>query len=121
LKIKDNATSYTSLTGVLNSLLIGWYFRKKFQISDDDTFPQIMIRDILQFPVPDLNNKIGHEIGNLVEQVIKLHEELRKTKIPNRIEQLKTRIEFHDNKINQLVYQLYELTEEEIKIMEGKK
>ncbi len=118
LKIKDSIFSYSSLTGVLNSLLIGWYFRKKFQISDDDTFPQIMIRDILQFPVPDLNNNTGQEIGKSVKKLIKLNEQLQKTKIPAGIEQLKTQVEFFDNKINQLVYQLYELTDEEIKIVE---
>lgn len=118
LKIKDKKSSYLALTGILNSLLIGWYFRKKFQISDDDTFPQIMIRDILQFPVPDLNNKTGQEIGSIVEKLIKLNEELQKTKIPNGIEQLKFQIEFLENKINQLVYLQYELTEEEIKIVE---
>lgn len=121
LKIRDNFCSYKSLTGVLNSILIGWYFRKKFQISDEDTFPQIMIRDILQFPIPDLNNKSGQEIESSVEKLIKLNEELQKTKVPNRIEQIKSQIEFLENKINQLVYQLYELTEEEIKIVEGKK
>lgn len=118
LKIRDNFCSYKSLTGVLNSILIGWYFRKKFQINDEDTFPQIMIRDILQFPVPDLNNKSGQEIESLVEKLIKLNEELQKTKVPNRIEQIKSQIEFLENKINQLVYQLYELIEEEIKIVE---
>ena len=44
--------SYKSLLGIINSNFIGWYFRKKFQISDEDTFPQIMIRDILQFHIP---------------------------------------------------------------------
>lgn len=78
-----------------------------------------MIRDILQFPVPDLNNKSGQEIGSSVEKLIKLNEELQKTKVPNRIEQIKSQIEFLENKINQLVYQLYELTEEEIKIVEN--
>jgi hypothetical protein len=39
-------------------------------------------------------------------------------KVPNRIEQIKSQIEFLDDKINQLVYQLYELTEEEIAIIE---
>lgn len=30
------------------------------------------------------------------------------------------KIDYCENRINQLVYQLYELTEEEIKIIEGK-
>lgn len=118
LKIKDSSFSYTSLTGILNSSLIGWYFWKKFQISDSDTFPQIMIRDILEFPIADLDNKNGLEAGVLVEQIIKLYEELKTAKLPDKIEQVKIRIEHLDNRIDQLVYQLYELTPEEIKIVE---
>jgi type I restriction-modification system DNA methylase subunit len=118
LKVKDNSFSYATLTGILNSTLIGWYFRKKFQISDSDTFPQIMIRDILEFPIPDISNKSGSNIGLFVEQLIKLHEELKTTKLPDKIEQIQARIEYTDDKINQLVYQLYDLTEEEISIIE---
>lgn len=119
LKINEPAFSYISLTGVLNSSLIGWYFRKKFQISDSDTFPQIMIRDIYEFPIPELNNKIGSDIGVNVERLIKLHEEIKTNRLPDKIEQLKIRIEHIDDCINQLVYQLYELSEDEIKIVEG--
>ncbi|MBW6537573.1 MAG: N-6 DNA methylase, partial [Mariniphaga sp.] len=119
LKIKDENYSYPALTGVLNSSLIGWYFRKKFQISDDDTFPQIMIRDILQFPVPELNNKSGKEIGEKVELLIQLNKELQTAKIPSKTEQLQTRINHTENRINRLVYMLYGLTEEEIALVEG--
>lgn len=119
LKITGNSVSYTSLTGLLNSSLIGWYFRKKFQISDNDTFPQIMIRDILEFPVPELNNKTGSEIGVYVEQLIMLHEDLKNAKLPDKKDQLKAKTEYTDNRINQLVYQLYGLTSMEIEIIEG--
>jgi len=118
LKVKDNSFTYTTLTGILNSTLIGWYFRKKFQISDSDTFPQIMIRDIQEFPIPDISNKSGSNIGLFVEQLIKLYEDLKTTKLPDKIEQIQARIEYTDDKINQLVYQLYDLTEEEISIIE---
>ncbi|MGC9354250.1 MAG: Eco57I restriction-modification methylase domain-containing protein [Mariniphaga sp.] len=119
LKIKDDSFSYPALTGVLNSSLIGWYFRKKFQISNDDTFPQIMIRDILQFPVPEMTNKAGKEIGEKVELLIHLNEELQTAKIPSKTEQLQTRIDHTENRIDQLVYELYGLTEEEIALVEG--
>ncbi|MGE0019573.1 MAG: N-6 DNA methylase [Draconibacterium sp.] len=119
LKITDNSVSYTSLTGLLNSSLIGWYFRKKFQINDNDTFPQIMIRDILEFPVPEMNNKTGSEIGVYVEQLIKLQEDLKNAKLPDKRDQLKAKTDYTDNRINQLVYQLYGLTPMEIEIIEG--
>lgn len=118
LKIKDAQFSYPTLTGILNSSLIGWYFRKKFQISDSDTFPQIMIRDILEFPIANPDNKIGTAIGTFVEQLIKLHDEIKTLKLADKIEQVKTRIEFIDHRIDELVFELYGLTEDEKRLIE---
>ncbi len=110
LKLKKDIAkvSYKALLGVLNSKFIGWYFRKKFQISDDDTFPQIMIRDIQQFVVPNETNTQTNKIENFVDQIL-----IRKSQ-DNSADT--TAIE---NQIDQLVYQLYELTDEEIKIIEN--
>ena len=38
---------------------------------------------------------------------------------PDKLEQLKTRIEYNDEKINELVFELYGLGEEERRIVEG--
>jgi len=38
--------------------------------------------------------------------------------LPNQIEQIKSRIEYCEDKINEIVYELYGLTEEEVKIIE---
>jgi len=120
LKLKEKQYSYKSVLALLNSTLIGWYFRKKFQISDDDTFPQIMIRDILQFPIPLIPSKVSAELEKLVDQLLQLNQEKQETKLATKAEQLQSKIDYCENRINQLVYQLYELTEEEIKIVEGK-
>ena len=106
---KDKAKiSYKALLGVLNSKFIGWYFRKKFQITDEDTFPQIMIRDIQQFAVPNVMNTETKKIGTLVDQIL--------TKKSQDNSDDTTDLE---SQIDQLVYQLYDLTEEEIKIIES--
>jgi hypothetical protein len=44
---------------------------------------------------------------------------LPEAKLPEKIEQLKSRIAHSEDKINQLVYELYELTPEEVKIIES--
>lgn len=119
LKLTNQAYSYQSVLAVLNSTLIGWYFRKKFQISDDDTFPQIMIRDILQFPIPNIAPSVSKELEKLVNQLLQLNKEKAETKLETKISQLQGKIDYCENKINELVYQLYELTAEEIKIVEG--
>lgn len=118
LKLKSKAFSYKSVLSILNSNLIGWYFRKKFQITDEDTFPQIMIRDILQFPIPDVSNKNDKELNKHVDLLLNLNEELKDAKLPSKQEQIKQRIAHSEDRINALVYELYELTADEIKIIE---
>ena len=120
LKLKDNSYSYQSVLAILNSRLIGWYFRKKFQISDDDTFPQIMIRDILQFPIPILSKKSDEELKKLANDLLRLNEQKQQTTLPDKLDQLNTRIEYTDEKINKLVFELYGLNEEERGIVEGR-
>jgi hypothetical protein len=119
LKLKQKSYSYKSVLAILNSTLIGWYFRKKFQISDDDTFPQIMIRDILQFPVPAIPKKYDEELNKLVNDLLNLNREKQQTALPHKLEQLNTRIEYTNEKINKLVFELYGLNEEERRIVEN--
>ncbi len=119
LKLKTTGYSYKGILAILNSDLIGWYFRKKFQISDDDTFPQIMIRDILQFPIPAIDKKIDAELNKLVDQLLLLNNEKSETKLQTKISQLESKIDYCESRINEIVYQLYDLNEEEIKLIEG--
>lgn len=119
LKLKNKDYSYKAILGILNSDLIGWYFRKKFQIGDDDTFPQIMIRDILKFPIPAIEEKENAQIVQLVETILQLHKEKQQTSTPDKLSQLEARIEYTDDKIKQLVFDLYGLSEEERRIVEG--
>jgi hypothetical protein len=100
--------SYKALLGIINSGFIGWYFRKKFQISKEDTFPQIMIRDILRFSVPNVSNTVTQNIEKSVEKII-----TAKKSDP------KADTSALETEIDRLVYQLYGLTEAEIKIVEG--
>ncbi|MBU0711381.1 N-6 DNA methylase [bacterium] len=119
LKIQDDRFYYRYVLGILNSRLIGWYFRKKFQISELDTFPQIMIRDILQIPIPLPGAKNRDRMVSLVEQMLDFHKKLSSIREPRSREQLQRRIESTDKQIDRLVYELYELTDEEIKVVEG--
>jgi hypothetical protein len=119
LKLTNKNYSYKSILAILNSTLIGWYFRKKFQISDDDTFPQIMIRDILQFPVPELTGGYEKTLNLHVDSILKLNQELKSAKLQSNAVLIKQHIEHSEEKINQLVYELYDLKEEEIKMIEA--
>ena len=118
LKIKrDVSLGYHCLLGILNSKFIGWYFRKKFQISADDTFPQIMIRDILQFPIPKPSKARHDQMAKLVEQMLTLHKQLATAKTPDDKIRLQRQIDATDHQIDRMVYELYGLKENEIQIV----
>jgi hypothetical protein len=56
----------------------------------------------------------------LVERMLSLHRQLAVAKTPPAETMLQRQIEATDQQIDQLVYELYRLTEEEIRIVEGK-
>lgn len=107
LKIRPECQlSYLYLLGILNSRFIGWYFKSKFQISAEDTFPQIMISDIQQFPVPEAPEAQQAPIIERVQQILAAPENPEVPRL--------------EAEIDQLVYALYNLTAEEIALVEGK-
>ncbi len=55
---------------------------------------------------------------DLVEHMLDLHKRLNDAKNPHDKETLQRQIAATDQQIDRLVYELYELTEEEIKIVE---
>ena len=55
----------------------------------------------------------------LVETMLKLHKDLPKAKTPHEQESLQRQIAATDKAIDGLVYELYGLTEEETRIVEG--
>jgi hypothetical protein len=54
-----------------------------------------------------------------VETMLKLHKALPKAKTPHEQESLKRTIAATDKQIDALVYELYDLSEDEIRIVEG--
>jgi hypothetical protein len=56
---------------------------------------------------------------SLVETMLKLHENLPKAKTPHEQESIQRQIAATDKAIDALVYELYGLTEEEIRIVGG--
>ena len=51
--------------------------------------------------------------------MLQLQKEKQQTTLPDKLDQLNTRIEYTDEKINKLVFELYGLGEEERRIVEG--
>ncbi|TSA16140.1 hypothetical protein D4R75_13850, partial [bacterium] len=91
----------------------GGYFAANKQFLD-----QLPIRTI---NFSDSSDKSRHDkMVQLVEQMLSLHKQLPAAKTEQEKTVIQRQIEATDKQIDQLVYELYELTEEEIKIVEGK-
>jgi hypothetical protein len=56
---------------------------------------------------------------SLVEQMLKLNQQLAQSQTPQDKTMLKRQLETTDKQIDKLVYELYGLTAEEIKMVEG--
>ena len=52
--------------------------------------------------------------------MLQLQKEKQQINLPDKLNQLEARIKYTDDKINQLVFELYGLSEEEREIVEGK-
>lgn len=59
-----------------------------------------------------------NEIIKHVTLLLKLNKELQEEKLQTKIEQIKQRIAHSEEKINELVYELYDFKDAEIKIIE---
>ena len=57
----------------------------------------------------------------LIEKMLELHKKLSEAKIPDEKTRIQRQISATDSQIDKLVYELYDLTKEEIAIVESKK
>lgn len=118
--ISNNNYDHKFILGVLNSKLTNFFY---YQINPEkgEVLAEVKKQHVEQLPLPkisDKNKKEFNEIIKCVDSLLQLNEELKSIKLQNKIDQIKQRIEHAEDKINQLVYELYELTPEEIEIIE---
>ncbi|MGE0084262.1 MAG: hypothetical protein AB7S75_07540 [Desulfococcaceae bacterium] len=78
-----------------------------------------MIRDILQLPIFLPANSDAENPDALLDQMPDLHKKYNEYDLPQEKAVLQRQMESTDKQIDQLVYKLYDLTDEEIKIVEG--
>lgn len=97
------------ILGILNSKLISYWFAHKFGKLQRGIFPQFKVNELAIFPIPK-------NFGNNKQPIIKLVTEILEIKEKNPSADT-SKLE---REIDLLVYELYELTEEEIKIVEDK-
>jgi hypothetical protein len=132
--IFDDKGTYTDMTlffipttdfyllGVLNSSTSWFYLKHKCSVLGDPAkhgrlrLKTIYMKDL---PIPSVNSDYRDRMVSLVEQMLFLHKHLQEARTPHEKTGLQRQIEATDCQIDALVYELYGLTEEEIRIVEG--
>ncbi|MBA3649698.1 MAG: N-6 DNA methylase [Chitinophagales bacterium] len=120
IKMRSKDLSIKFLLGLINSKLISFYHSNTSANAFKGAFPKVLLQDLRELPVPKPDTKTQNEIENLVNQLLQLNQEKAETNLQTKVSQLDGRIEYCESRINEIVYQLYELTPDEIKIVEGK-
>ncbi|EAI1029907.1 class I SAM-dependent DNA methyltransferase [Campylobacter coli] len=108
--IKTQRINVKYLTAILNSKLVAFWLKHKGKMQGNNY--QIDKEPLLNIPIVDTNSKnkkLADELINLVDGILKAKEQNKNANTQEL-----------ENKINSLVYKLYNLTEDEIKIIENK-
>jgi hypothetical protein len=121
---KINGLKAQYLAAILGSSIIAFFIRA-FYDEVNDAFPQIKVGQLKQLPIRtidfnDPTDKARHDrLVAIVENMLVWHKQLAATRTPQEKEVLERRIAATDHLIDQLVYELYGLTDAEIKLVEG--
>jgi len=112
------------ILGLLNSKVLNFYLRS-ISTQLRGGFFRYFTQFIEQLPIRLINFDIKSDRDHhahlvaLVEQMMALHNRLKTVNSPNEKKVIQKQIDVTDRQIDQLVYQLYELTDDEIAIVEN--
>jgi hypothetical protein len=122
----EKAMPLSFITGILNSRLMNFLYRSLYDaLAMGGGYlrfqpPQIRRLPICRIDISNSNGKAKHDrMIALVEKIQALHQQLPLVKTAADRDLVQRQIDAADRSIDALVYELYGLSEEEIKIVEG--
>jgi len=124
IELKDLDYHYNYILGIINSKLMIFIYQNIVP-EKGKLFAEIKKVNLVKLPVrkihfSNLSEKESYDqMVSLVENMLDLHKKSNNVKLPQEKNLLQRQIEATDNQIDQLVYKLYDLTDEEIKIVES--
>jgi hypothetical protein len=121
LLLKDNSKYKLSyFLGLLNSNLINYLFKLN-SLNTNITLSDLDLIPIRKINFDDKNDIECHDnLANYTEQLLILFKELKSVNLESKKELINSKIEYYEEKINNLIYELYKITDEEIAIVENK-
>jgi len=121
--LADEKYALKYVLGLVNSRLIDFYFQQQIGATGQ-IFSQMKIAYMRTLPIRTIDfenpaDKAMHDkMVKLVDRMLDLHKKFATARVPDEKTKIQRQITTTDKKIDNLVYQLYNLTPEEIKIVE---
>ena len=106
------------ILGILNSKLFDWYSRMTFATFGDPwNGGRIIFKTIYmsKVPIPDVKNETASNIKIKTEQILAITKSADYLQNPDK----QAKVKEYEKQIDELVYKLYDLKSEEIKIIEN--
>lgn len=110
LIIKDNNNMAEILLGILNSKLATFYHFNNSPKAVKGAFPKILVKDIKEFPLPNISSEFANNIKIIVLKLLSCLEATGNNELQ--------KIQDYENQIDILVYKLYNLTYDEILVID---
>jgi type I restriction-modification system DNA methylase subunit len=115
------------LLGLVNSRLLSFWFLRSFDKLQRKIFPQFKVKELASFPIREVDlsvpaDKARHDkMVALVDRMLQMNKKKHSGKLaPSELDRLEREIASTDQEIDDLVYELYGITDEERKIIEGR-
>lgn len=117
--LKDNNFLLKYILALFNSALINFYYKEMVQ-EEDRPFAQVKIVNLKKLPIKILSLNSQQSFVKLVDQLLYLYKTLRELSEDeqNTYKKIISEIRNIENTIDELVYNVYELTEDEIQLLE---
>jgi len=121
---KNTVFSMKYLCGLLNSRLMSIIFERSSNKIVANAFPRLSVGDLKNLPIKNIDFNIKSEkavhdkISEIVDNLLRLYNTISSIPLETDRQQLQRAIDHAERRIDELVYELYRLSEEEIAIIE---
>jgi len=125
LKPQTSDLSLKYLLSIVNSRIMSFFFLHYFTTKKEKIFPEFQVYQLKRLPIRtiDFSNPddvaMHNQLVQLVDMMLELNRRLQSAPTESDRERIRLQIQSTDRKIDNLVYKLYNLTEDEIQTIEG--
>lgn len=123
IKVENEAVNPFFILALINSRLLSWYHHKKNPKAQKGLFPKLLVGDLAKLPIPIIDTQNGKKLQEMIITHVDQMQSVRKILLTSKTDKDRSYYERRlveiDAQIDRCVYQLYGLSEEEIKIVES--